>query len=92
MERQKVYELIDGEREYQDQLGNLENRTDGKDHTVGEYITMMGHYYNEMVTAWTMNAGDRPALEIMRKIAGIAVHCMEDHGAPARFYKPQYDD
>ena len=34
--------------------------------------------------AWSMNAGDEDALDVVRKIGGIAVHCMEDHGAPER--------
>ena len=85
MERSDVYKLIDGEREYQDNLASIPNRTDGSDHTVGDYITMMGHYYHTMVTAWTLSAGDMPALDVMRKVAAIAVHCMEDHDTtPAR--------
>lgn len=82
--REHVYIVIDTEREYQDKLGS--ERTDGTDHTVGDYVTMMQHYQNELVRAWTLNAGDDAALEVMRKIAGIAVHCMEDHGAPVRNY------
>ena len=82
--RERVYQAIDGERNYQDSLD--ETRTDGTDHTVGDYVTMMQHYQNELVRAWTLNAGDAAALEVMRKIAGIAVHCMEDHGAPERNY------
>lgn len=80
--RKAVYQLIDGERSYQDSLPP--SRTDGVERTVGDYITMMGHYYNEMVKAWTVNPGNDQALDVMRKIAGIAVHCMEDHGAPPR--------
>lgn len=82
MNRKEVYKLIDGERDYQDILP--ETRTDGNQRSVGDYITMMGYYYNKMVEAWTQNPGDEQALDVMRKIGGIAVHCMEDHGAPAR--------
>ena len=82
--REHVYKVIDTEREYQDLLDDT--RTDGSDHTVGDYVTMMQHYQNELVRAWTLNPGDAAALEVMRKIAGIAVHCMEDHGAPTRNY------
>jgi hypothetical protein len=31
-----------------------------------------------------MNPGNEPALHQIRKIAGIAVNCMEKHGAPYR--------
>jgi hypothetical protein len=82
MNRTDVYKLIDGERAYQEDLSS--DRSDGVDRTVGDYITMMGYYYNEMVKQWTMNPGNEEALNVMRKIAGIAVHCMEDHGAPPR--------
>lgn len=80
--RSDVYAAIDSERAYQGKLPS--SRTNGFDHTVGEYVTMMQCYQSELVTAWTKNAGDEAALNVMRKIAGIAVHCMEDHGAPHR--------
>jgi hypothetical protein len=80
--RQRAFDAISGERDYQDSLGS--DRTDGAKHTVGDYIVMLQHYQQELVKAWTKNAGTNEALHIMRKIAGIAVHCMEDHGAPPR--------
>lgn len=80
--RQEVYAAIDGERAYQDNLPGI--RTEGKPHTVGNYITMLQHYQNELVKSWAMCSGDHEALHVMRKIAGIAVHCMEDHGALER--------
>jgi hypothetical protein len=77
--RKEVYAAIDGERDYQDNgLGN--SRTERSEKTVGDYCTMMQHYQNELVKQWTLNAGDSYALDVMRKIAAIAVHCMEDHG------------
>lgn len=80
--RQEVYAAVDSERDYQEALPP--NRTDGFDHTVGDYVTMLQYYQAELARAWTLNAGDDAALEVMRKVAGIAVHCMEDHGAPKR--------
>ncbi len=80
--RTAVYAAIDTERDYQDRLPP--NRTDGVPRSVGDYTTMMQHYQTQLVAAWTTNAGDDQALHVMRKIAGIAVHCMEDHGAPPR--------
>lgn len=82
MKRKDVYKLIDGERDYQDALPP--SRSDGNQRSVGDYITMMGHYYNKLLAAWTDNPADEQALDVMRKIGGIAVHCMEDHGAPER--------
>lgn len=78
----QVFEAISDERYYQDNLP--ETRTDYSDHTVGDYITMLHYYMGQLDEAWTMNAGDTAALDVMRKIAGIAVHCMEDHGIVER--------
>lgn len=82
MTREEVYHLINGERDYQDHLSS--ERTDGTQHSVGDYVTMLTYYVSKLQEAWTMNPGTTQALDVMRKCAGIAVHCMEDHGAPAR--------
>lgn len=82
MSREGVYRLIDGERDYQNALGP--DRTDGAPRTVGDYLTMMQHYLAKATEAWVMNPGDQEALDVVRKLGGIAVHCMEDHGAPER--------
>ena len=82
LDREDVYKLIDGERDYQNTLAP--NRTNGRAKSVGEYVVMLQHYQNELVKAWTLNSGDEAASDVVRKIAGIAVHCMEDHGAPPR--------
>lgn len=77
--RAKAHDALDSERDYQDSLDDT--RTDHKDRSVGDYITMLGFYYQELLAAWTKNAGDNEALHVMRKIGGIAMHCMEDHGS-----------
>ena len=82
MKRKDVYKIIDSERDYQDQLE--EDRTEGLPHSVGDYVVMLQHYINDATKAWTLNPGDEMAIEVVRKIAGIAVHCMEDHGAKKR--------
>jgi hypothetical protein len=80
--RRRVYDAIDSERIYQDLLPPA--RTDGRKHTVGDYIVMLQNYQAEAVAAWTKNASDEQALHTIRKIAGICVRCMEEHGAPRR--------
>ncbi|MEY4723362.1 MAG: hypothetical protein RLZZ324_875 [Candidatus Parcubacteria bacterium] len=86
--RQEVYEAIDGEREYQDScIAHDPTRHEtGPDsnHSVGAYLTMLAEYVRKAQQEWTDKAGHGPALEVIRKVAGIAVHCMEDHGAPKR--------
>ena len=86
MTRQEVYKLIDGERDYQDSfISNTDNnRSEGIPHQVAGYVVMINHYVQKLNQAWTENAGCEKALDVVRKIAGIAVHCMEDYGAPER--------
>ena len=80
--RSEVYAAIDGEREYQERLGP--DRTDGNAKSVGDYIVMLDYYVLQAKAAWTNNPGDSFALDVIRKIGGIAVHCMEDHGVVKR--------
>jgi hypothetical protein len=81
-ERSEIYSVIDGERDYQDTLGP--NRTAGKEHQVGSYLLMLNEYVAKAQRAWTDGAGDVAALDVIRKIAGICVRCMEVHGMPHR--------
>lgn len=81
-----VYAVINDERQYQDSLDVF--RTDGASRSVGDYVTMFQYYLAEANKAWTMNPGDRQTLDVIRKLTAIAVHCMEDHGAPERVVKP----
>ena len=88
--RNEVYTVIDSERDYQDSLkaDRTASPTDGTrsiEHSVGDFLTMMSFYMREAQTAWTVCPSDKPALSSIRKIAAIAVNCMEQHGAPKRF-------
>jgi len=80
--REEVYRVIDGERDYQDSLGS--DRTDGSQHTTGDYLTMLDSYVRKAKDAWTNKPGNTAALNEIRKCAAIAVRCMEEHGAPKR--------
>jgi hypothetical protein len=82
MKRKDVYALIDGERDYQDSLGA--DRSREAPHSVGAYLTLLRSYAAKADIAWTDNPGDTAALDVIRKIAAIAVRCMEDHDAPTR--------
>lgn len=85
--RQEVYEAIDTEREYQDRVW--------KDHaggtespnplSIGEWILCMEEYLAEARVEWTGEPKPEvKTLETIRKVGAIAVHCMEQHGAPKR--------
>jgi hypothetical protein len=79
--RKEVFAAIDSERDYQDRKWPAGL---GAAHTVGDYLVMLATYVQVAQLEWTNYRGDAHALEIVRKIGGIAVHCMEDHGAPLR--------
>jgi len=80
--REQVYQLIDGERAYQDSLPPT--RTDGSRKTVSDYVMMLRTYVGRAMNAWADHAGIVPCLDVVRKIAGIAVRAMEEHGCPLR--------
>lgn len=80
--RNEVYAVIDRERDYQNDLKS--DRTDGSDKSVGEYLVMLDTYINLAKTGWTMQAGNKAALDCIRKIAAVAVRCMEEHGVVER--------
>ncbi len=74
-----VYRALDSERAYQ------ENLWDGNTLEIGEFILLIEEYAARARVIW---AGEpKPeveALEFIRKVGGIAVNCMEQHGAPQR--------
>lgn len=85
--RKEVYEAIDSERDYQQQRW-------GGDHyrTVGEYLIYMQDYLDEAKRQATRepdnpvgwrNVSDNTK-DTIRKIAALAVACMEHNGAPKR--------
>ena len=81
-DRAEVYKAIDGERDYQDSLKGI--RSDGTKRSVGDYLIMMDHYLNHGKEFFAVNPGFKMVLPDIRKIAAIAVRCMEEHGAPER--------
>jgi hypothetical protein len=85
MKRAEVYEIIDTERDYQDNVVDADpSRRCLPEHSVGDFLTMLRYYTNLTDVAWSTNAGTDKVLDNVRKIAGICVKCMEKHGAPPR--------
>lgn len=85
IERYQVYAAIDGERAYQD-AGRGNAATDRLTVTVGEGIVLIEAYVDKARAAF---AGPHPqgraeALDIIRKVAALAVLTMEHNGAPRR--------
>lgn len=83
--RENAYRAIDGERDYQE-AGKGNARTDRQSTSVGEHVLMLVGYTNQAVAQWNgpHPEGREAAMNTMRKIAAIAVRCMEEHGAPLR--------
>ena len=79
-DREVVYAAIDSERDYQERRWNLH-------HEVAAFILFMEEYLgfarNVISTKGDPQASDE-ALHQIRKVAGLAVACMEQHGAPLR--------
>lgn len=79
--RAEVYAEINAERAYQNDDVNEEIMT------VGDELVLLAAYLREAQDAYKDCFGDPhegPAMHSIRKIAAIAVRCMEHHGAPIR--------
>jgi hypothetical protein len=82
--RAEVYKVIDGERAYQNNLPKDRSEDAKRVRQVSEYLTMLDHYVRHAQDAWTERAGHEIPMHDMRKIAALAVRCMEEWGAPSR--------
>lgn len=87
MNRQDVYEVIDGERAYQATRWNPTTTTTGGKHSVAEWLLYMKDYCDEALHHMARNGepgASEFALNSVRKVTALGVACMEQHGAPAR--------
>jgi hypothetical protein len=83
MNQEDALNLLCGERQYQESLNPKMNHKGVP--TIEAEIIMMEHYLLDARTKWTTTYGNAgPALDAMRKVAGIAVRCFENHGCPPR--------
>lgn len=83
-DRDTVYDAIDSERDYQDARKGNARRHDDRPMSVGEFIACMETYLTKARDAWARAGGVSRSLHEIRKVAALAVHCMEQHGAPMR--------
>lgn len=87
MNRQYVYSLIDGERNYQDfkwgSSGSSGTQGNG-DRTIDEFILYIYGYAQDAVKEASHFGDASKKLDVVRKVAALCVACMEQHGAPAR--------
>ncbi len=78
--RDKVYDIIDGERDYQDETWSADERA----LTPGEFLILFEEYVAKARGRWVKNSGDVAFHNDFRKLGGIAVRAMETHGAIPR--------
>ena len=78
--RKEVYKAIDGERDFQDTLNSYELAVSGE-------ILLLEEYIKRARVAYTNTFGDpteKPTRNIVRKVAAIAVRCLENHDVVTR--------
>jgi hypothetical protein len=83
--RSVVYEVLDGERDYQDEKWGP-TASHGI-HTSTEFLVFMRDYIEEALhieSRESLTTADAKALDIIRKATAMGVACMEQNGAPAR--------
>lgn len=78
----EVLALLRREREYQDNLPA--HRSDHRQLTVGDYLTLMRGYQIKADLAFEGSPNTDSTLDVVRKITALGFACMEKHGAPPR--------
>jgi hypothetical protein len=86
--RERVYDVIDGERDYQEAgEGNAKRHADAPPNlSVGENILCMEQCLADARAAWYKPDGGTNALPFIRKVAALGVQALENFGAPPREY------
>jgi len=87
MKREEVYKVIDTERDYQDKKwGNTLSggRPGNGERTVDEFILYISGYSDKTKAFAAEFADTEKKLDMIRKVAGLCVACMEQHGALKR--------
>lgn len=85
--RDEVYAAIDGERDYQDtKWGSTlsSGRLGNGERTIDEFVMYTAGYAGKLLNYASEFGDGVEKLRIIRKIAGLCVACMEQHGAPKR--------
>jgi hypothetical protein len=80
--RDEVYAVVNSERDYQEKLREV--RSTNGHRTMGDYLVLLNHYIVEANQSYVKNRGPVMSIHEVRKIAAIAVKCMEEFGAPKR--------
>lgn len=85
--RQEVFDALSSERAYQDsRWGDTLSggRPGDGERTLDEFILYISGYAQQLVAIGAKSADPAEKLEFVRKVGGLAVAAMEQHGAPRR--------
>ncbi len=85
--RQEVYRAIDSERAYQDSKWGQSlssDRPGNGERTIDEFALYIVGYAHKLLDNAATFANPEEKLSAVRKVAGLCVACMEQHGAPHR--------
>lgn len=86
MKRTDIYKCLDTERDYQDLRWSPrreKNQTPDEQKPPSEWINYIEHHLN-MAKIEIYHLNDENALAEIRKVAALAVRCLELHGCPER--------
>lgn len=76
LSREKVFELIDDEREYQNSKWHIDKQ---KEYTLSEWVTMMKKYVNEAENS-IFDGDDEKARFAILKLSALGVASLEQMG------------
>jgi hypothetical protein len=87
MERAEVYKLIDGERDYQEKVWQIDTENPEGNHTPTEWLVYIQRYLNKAIEISTDSPtveANLEVMEIIRKIGAMSVCAMETNDTPPR--------
>ena len=82
MNRQDVYDIIDSERDYQEQkFGNSKSssRKGSGERTLDEFALYIRGYAEDLAYIGSHSTSKSNKIDAVRKIAGLCVQCLEQH-------------
>ena len=88
--RDDVYAALDSEREYQEFRWNENTTMPEGEHSIMEWLVFLQDYVTEamhIATRVPTQLANPQLLDSLRKIGGMCVCAMEQHGAPIRVMK-----
>lgn len=84
--RQQIYDAIDTERDFQDEMTSRTDRPDIIENMhVGDILSAIQYNLNQASAAWYKGSTPHPeSMHFLRKIAGLCVKAGEINGMPPR--------